>query len=128
MGEEAETFIVAEVGLDESGLFGAKGVQIAKRDAEDVLVEEQKGGKGLISGGGRDLLVGGEVGEKSFDLWCAHSGGVAQFVEADKAFVPMEIGFLSADGVPAPADGLAEAVGSFFSGIVAPLVIVRRSV
>lgn len=113
VGEDAEAFVVAEVGLNIGAFLGAEGVQIAKGDAENFLVEEQKGGKGLVLGGGRDLLLGGEVGEESLNLWCAHGGGVAQFVEANKAFVPMEIGFLGADGVSAPADGLAEAVGEF---------------
>ncbi len=57
--------------------------------------------------------MGGEMGEEGFNLWCAHGGGVAEFVEADEAFIPMEIGLFSADGIVAQADGLAEAVGEF---------------
>ena len=38
---------------------------------------------------------------------------VAEFMEADEAFVPMEIGFLGADGIATQADGVAEAVGDF---------------
>jgi hypothetical protein len=38
---------------------------------------------------------------------------VAEFMEADEAFVPMEIGFLGADGIATQADGVAEAVGQF---------------
>ena len=111
--EDAEAFVMAEVGLDVSAFPGAEGVQVAQGDTEDFLVEEQEGAEGLVLGGGRDLLMGGEMGEESFDLWRAHGGGVAQFVEADKAFVPVEIGLLGADGIPAQADGLAEAVGEF---------------
>lgn len=51
--------------------------------------------------------------EEGFDFGCAHGGGVAQFMEADEAFVPMEVGFLGAIGVPAQADGFAEAVSEF---------------
>ncbi|MGQ9928419.1 MAG: hypothetical protein ACUVS4_16325, partial [Chloroflexaceae bacterium] len=41
VGEDAEAFVMAEVGLD-GGMFpGAQGVQIAERDAEDFLGEEQ---------------------------------------------------------------------------------------
>ena len=74
-------------------------------------VEEQEGREGLGLGRGRDLFMNSEMGEEGFDLWCAHGGGVAQFMEADEALVPMGIGFLGADGVSAQADGLAEAVG-----------------
>jgi len=38
---------------------------------------------------------------------------VAEFVEADEAFVPMEVGFLGADGIATQADGVAEANGDF---------------
>jgi len=55
----------------------------------------------------------GEMGEEGFDLWRAHGGGVAQFMETDEAFVPVEISLFGAVGVPAQADGLAEAVGEF---------------
>ena len=53
------------------------------------------------------------MGEEGFNLRCAHDGRVAEFVEADEAFVPMEIGLFGADGIAAQADGLAEAVGEF---------------
>ena len=35
---------------------------------------------------------------------------VSQLMEADRALVPMDIGLLGADRVPAQADGFAEAV------------------
>nr|WP_048810280.1 hypothetical protein [Candidatus Methylacidiphilum infernorum] len=72
-------------------------------------------------GGSGDLLHGSEMGEEGFNLWFAHGRGVAQFVEADEAFVPMEIGYLSADGVAAQANCPAEAVGNFFCcGVIFP--------
>lgn len=113
LGEDAQAFVMAEVGLDIGAFLSAQGVQIAERDAEDFLVKEQKGGKGLILSGSGDLLMGSEVGEEGFNLWCAHGGGVAQFMEADEAFVPMEVGFLGADGIAVQADGFAEAIGDF---------------
>lgn len=61
VGEDAQAFVM-EVGLDVGVLPGAEGMQIAEGDAEDFLVEEQKGRKGLILGRGRDLLIGSEVG------------------------------------------------------------------
>ena len=104
---------MAEVGLDVGGLLGAEGMQVAERDAEDFPVEEQKGSESLVLSGGGDLFMNSEMGKGGFDLWCAHGGGVAQFMEADEALVPMGIGLLGADGVSAQADSLAEAVGEF---------------
>jgi len=113
LGEDTQAFVMAEVGLDVGAFPGAEGMQITEGDAEDFLVEKQKGGEGLVLSRSRDLLMYGEMGKEGFDLWRAHGGGVAEFVEADEAFVPMEIGFLGADGIAAPADGFAEAVGDF---------------
>ncbi len=112
-GEDAQAFVMAEAGLDVGAFLRAQGVHIADGDAEDFLVEEQKGGKGLMLSGSGNLLASSEMGEEGFNLWRAHGGGVAEFVEADEAFVPMEIGFPGADGIAAQADGLAEAVGEF---------------
>ena len=112
-GEDAQAFIMVEVGLDVGAFLRAQGVHIAEGDTEDFLVEEQKGGKGLILSGSGDLLMGSEVGEEGFNLWCAHGGGVAEFGEADEAFVPIEVGFLGADGIAMQADGVAEAIGQF---------------
>ncbi|MDO9348765.1 MAG: hypothetical protein Q8M58_04865 [Anaerolineales bacterium] len=63
-----------------------------------------------MSGGG-NLFLGGKVAEELLDFGGAHGAGVAQVVEADKTFVPLDIGFLSADGVSAQANGVVEAVG-----------------
>jgi len=38
---------------------------------------------------------------------------VAEFVEADEAFVPVEVGFFGTDGIAAQAHGLTEAVSEF---------------
>ena len=54
----------------------AQGVHIAEGDGENFLIEEQKGGKGLMLSGSGNLLAGSEMGEEGFDLWRAHGGGV----------------------------------------------------
>jgi hypothetical protein len=59
-------------------------------------------------GGGGNLLVYSEMGEEGFDLWRAHGGAVAQFVEADETFVSMEIRLFGAMGIA------AQAVSKFF--------------
>jgi len=54
-----------------------------------------------------------EIGQEGLNFWRSHGGRMAQFVEADKTFVPADIGFFGADGVAAQADRFAEAVGDF---------------
>lgn len=50
VSEDAQAFSVAEVRLDAEISFSAEGVQIAKGDTEDCLVEEPKGREGLVLG------------------------------------------------------------------------------
>jgi hypothetical protein len=66
-----------------------------------------------LSGGG-NLFLGGKVAEELFDFGRVHVFGVAQVVEADVTFVPMDISLFGAIGVSAQADGVADAVGEFF--------------
>jgi hypothetical protein len=75
-GEDAQAFVMAEGGLDVGAFPGAEGMQITEGDAEDFLVEKQKGGEGLVLSRSRDLLMYGEMGKEGFDLWRAHGGGV----------------------------------------------------
>jgi len=105
---------MVEVGLDVGAFLRAGGVQIVERNTKHVLVEEQERGKGLVLSGCGNLFLGGKVAEELFDFGCAHVFGVAQVVEADVTLVPLDIGFLSADGVSAQEDGFTEAVGEFF--------------
>jgi hypothetical protein len=86
-------------------------VHIAEGDAEDFLVEEQNGGKGLILSSSGNLFTGSEVGEEGLHLRCAHGGGMAEFTAVDEAFVPMEVSFLGADGIATQAHGVADAIG-----------------
>jgi hypothetical protein len=67
-------------------------VQVWKRLFEDVPVQKQEGMQGAVLGGGGDLLVQREVGEKGADLGDPHVFGVALMVQQDKAFDPTEIG------------------------------------
>ena len=48
----------------------------------------------------------GEMGEESFNLRYAHCSGVAEFVEVDETFIPVEIGLFGADGIATQAYGL----------------------
>jgi len=114
LGEDAQAFVMTEVGLDVGGSLGTHDVEVVKRKAEDIAVQEQEGRESLVLSGGSNLFLGGKVAEELFDFGCPHCAGVAESVEADKTFVPLDIGFLSADGVSAQADSFADAVGEFF--------------
>lgn len=79
--------------------------EILRQERDRLLVAEQKGREGRVLGRGGGVALRGEMIEEGFDLRRAHGGAVAQVVEADETFVPMEAGLLSADGVAAQADG-----------------------
>ena len=114
LGEDAQAFVMIEIGLDVGGSLGTHDVEVVERKVEDIAVEEQEGRESLVLSGGSNLFLGGKVAEELFDFGRPHCAGVAEFVEADKTFVPLDIGFLSADGVSAQADSFADAVGEFF--------------
>jgi len=114
LGEDAQAFVMTEVGLDVGGSPDAHDVEVVERKAEDAAVQEQEGRESLVLSGGGNLFLGGKVAEELFDFGRPHCAGVAQLAEADKTFVPLDIGFLSANGVSAQADGVADAVGEFF--------------
>ena len=76
-------------------------------DAEDVAVEEEQGGEGLVLRGGRHVLVDGKWGEEGFDFGCGHVGRVALVVEEDVAPDPVQVGGLGARRVvSAPERGV----------------------
>lgn len=100
-GEDAEAFVMVEVGLDVGAFLGAEGMQVAEGDAEDLLVEEQESGEGLGLGRGRDLVLGDEMSQERFDFRRSHCAGVAQVMEADIAFVPVDVSLFGAIGISA---------------------------
>jgi hypothetical protein len=57
-----------------------------------MSVQKQEGIQGAVLRGGGDLLVEGEVDEKSPDLGGSHVLGVAFVVKEDKPFDPTERG------------------------------------
>ena len=97
--EEALHFLFCQDGGQTSGLFGTYSVQRAQTMVEHFAIDEQQSTEGVILCGAGDVPGYGQVGEKGFDLGRAHLGGVADAVEADVAFDPVDVGFLGADGV-----------------------------
>ncbi len=78
--------------------------------AEDVSVQEEESGEGLVLGGGGDVEVYGEVSEEGFDFGGAHEGRMALLVEEDEAAYPVEVGGLRAERVVLTAEGEAQAI------------------
>lgn len=111
--ENAANFSRRQVGLDVVGFLGAEGGDIAERLLEHLGIEEQQCGQGLILGAGRDFQVSNQVSQEGFHFGLAQVVGVAQFVKADEADVPLDIGLFGAVRVAAQADGGTELIGEF---------------
>jgi hypothetical protein len=73
---------------------------------QHLAVEEQKGAEGLILSGGSDIFVHCQVGQEGFDLGSAHLGRMADVVEVDVAFDPVDVGLFGADGIMFDPDGV----------------------
>jgi len=115
LGDDAADLVFGEDGGQMLRLFGAQGLDGGiEFPAEHLAVEEEEGGEGLVLGGGGDMFLDGQVGEKGFDLLGAHLFGVALVVEEDEAADPVHIGFLGADGVVLAADDLAHDIEQLF--------------
>ena len=82
--------------------FGMQGVDGSQVLSQHLAVEEEQSTEGLILGGGGDILVHGQVGEKGLDFWCAHLSRVADVVEVDVALDPVDVGFFGANGAVSP--------------------------
>lgn len=61
---------------------------------EHRLIKEEKGGKGLILGRGRNILANGQVGQKLVDLGLTHLRRVTLLVKENEAPDPANVGFL----------------------------------
>jgi len=74
----------------------------------------------LVLGGGGDVFVHRQVGEKSLDLRRSHFAGMALVVEQDGAADPVQVGVLSTEREVFEADGISDLVeeflGSWFHG------------
>ena len=77
---------------------------------EDVLVKEEQRTEGLVLGGGGDVAVKVEMGEKGGDFFFAHLVGMAFAVEEDEAANPIEVSVFCADAVTFDAKMPADAV------------------
>lgn len=80
---------------------------------EDVAVEEEEGGEGLVLGGGGDILFDSEMGDEGLNFGDAHVFGVAFAVVEDVAFDPVFVGLFGAVGVVFGAYGIGDLVEEF---------------
>ena len=106
-GDEAEERMASfEEGLDlaaredRRAVLGSTGALQAFRgrhfQAEDALVEEDEGAKGLVLSRGRDATLHGEVVQEGRGFEGAHISGMAAVVEADERADPVEVGLFGA--------------------------------
>ncbi len=72
-----------------------KGPEVSGRPAEDLAVEKNEPGDGLVKGTGRYLALDREMGEKFPDLRLAHVARVSELVELDVSPNPVGVGGLS---------------------------------
>ena len=99
-------------------LLGAYGVNRAMQiDVEHMAIEKKECAEGLILGRGGHVLFDGEPGEEGFNLAPRgppiHLRRMAELVEADVAFNPIDIRLFSSVGVILEAQGIAHLVEEF---------------
>ena len=61
---------------------------------EDVFVEEEEGGKGLVLRGGGNAPFHRQMGEEGIDFTSPHFAGMAFVVKEDESFGPIGVGRL----------------------------------
>ena len=100
--EQSPHFFHAEGNGETLQPFGSDGVDF-KLGLQDFAEQEEEGGEGLVLSAGGDLSIDGEVGEEGVDLAVSHLSGVDPAtgpvaMEAEKAFHPVEVSCLGANG------------------------------
>jgi hypothetical protein len=126
VSKDAVYFFFGQDDGQASGFLCVQGVDGSQVLFQYLAVEEQQGAEGLTSagsvqrvlGGGSDISLHGQVGEKGLHFQCAHLGRMAHVMEVDVAFDPVEVGLLGADGVVSQADGVANTFDKLSAGLV----------
>ncbi len=78
--------------------------------AEDVAIQEQDAGQGLVLGRRRDLAAHGEIGQERDDFGGSHLVGVALVVEQDEATNPLYVGLFGPRAHVAQPDRLTHPI------------------
>ncbi len=77
---------------------------------DDVFVEKEEGGEGLILCRGGDGLIDGQVCQEGLDVALAHVARMALVVKQDVAADPCGVGIGSAGAVVPEAEGIAQLI------------------
>src|SRR5688500_1802173 len=86
LGEDQADLVAREHNGEAAGPVGADdAVNDAGRRLQNLFVEKEKSGEGLVLGGGADMAVNGQVREEPSDLRRSHFIGMALVVEQDEA-------------------------------------------
>ena len=110
-------FVAGHDHRDVDLLVSAHGIDAALQGLiEDALVEEHQGIHRHVLGGGSDVAMHRQVGEKCLDLGF---GGEEVFagphaVETDEAYDPLHIGALGVYGVVMETEHLADVIEEFW--------------
>jgi hypothetical protein len=100
MSQDPGDFGLAHDHRQALGGFSPDGVDGSiQGQMQNVVVEKQQCGQGLILSGGADPVMDGQVGEKGFNLRGVHSVGVAFVVEEDEAPDPIEVSLFGPAGI-----------------------------
>ena len=89
--EDVAHFVDGEDDGESFRLFGSDGIDEWELNAEDVAIEEEETGEGLVLSAGGDFSLNGEMREERLDFRRAHLERVAFLVEQDEAANPADV-------------------------------------
>jgi len=92
MHDDGPGLLLGQDGGQPFGLLGPNGIHGAQFHFKHLTVEEQQGAEGLVLGGGGDVLLHGQVGEKGLNFRDSHLLWVSLAVEQDVALDPVHVG------------------------------------
>jgi hypothetical protein len=112
MGQYLLHLRFGEYGRQTFGFLGADGFEVEGIEVlmQHLAIEEEESGKGLVLGGGSNVVFGRQVREKGTNFGGPHFAGMAFVVEEDKASNPIDIGFFCAQSVVFNAQQFADLV------------------
>ena len=117
LGDNAVHFFFGEHGRQIVRLAGPHCLDgVSQLLMQDVAVEEEERGEGLVWGGGGDMPCGRQVGEKGRHLGAAELTRMAMAVVVNEALDPVQGGLLGADGIVFAADRIPHDIEELFLG------------
>lgn len=109
--EDGADLCSREHGRESAGHAGSDGaVESFELASEDLAVEKDEGGEGLVLGRCGDVSLGREVGEELDDLDGSELVGMSDTVVVDVAADPSDVGLLRSLAHVAPTEGGPDAI------------------